>query len=131
MKSFLTVTAVIEAGIGVALIGRPSTIVDLLLGARLDLPAAVALGRVAGAALLALGVACRIARDESCLSAAPALVIAMLIYNLATVTILACAGIGSGLVGLALWPAVVLHGAMAAWCLHLIIKFSSQSKQTP
>jgi hypothetical protein len=45
------------------------------------------------------------------------LVAAMLLYNIATVTVLAFAGIGFGLHGVALWPAVVLHAVMAVWCV--------------
>ncbi|MFZ0826597.1 MAG: hypothetical protein WAO02_04165, partial [Verrucomicrobiia bacterium] len=55
MKAFHTVTALIEAGAGLALLGFPSAAVKLLLGSPLDTPATLTLGRVAGAALLALG----------------------------------------------------------------------------
>ena len=57
MKKVLTIAAVAEAAMGVALIVLPSLVVRLLLGSQL---AGVAnpLARVAGIALLALGVAC-------------------------------------------------------------------------
>ena len=99
------------------LVASPSLLAKLLLGVLLDTPAAVTVGRVAGAALLALGVACWLARHDGQSRAATGLVAAMLLYNLAAVSILASAGIGSGLVGVALWPAVVLHAAMAVWCI--------------
>src|SRR5688572_28750159 len=57
----LIVTAVIELGAGVALLARPSSSVKRLLGSRLETAADRTLGRVAGAALLALGVACALA----------------------------------------------------------------------
>jgi hypothetical protein len=41
----------------------------------------------------------------------------MLLYNLVTVSVLAFAGIGLKLHGVALWPAVVLHAVMAVWCI--------------
>src|SRR6266516_5166577 len=117
MKRFLTLTAIIEAATGLALIAVPSVVVRLLLGSPLDTSAAVMLGRVAGAALLALGVACWLARDDTQSRAAKGLVVAMLMYNLVATAVLAFAGIGLGLHGVLLWPAVVLHAVMGAWCV--------------
>src|SRR5947199_6618123 len=116
MKRFLTLTAIIEAATGLALIAVPTIVVRLLLGAEIS-GASIPLGRVAGAALLALGVACWLARDDTQSRAARGLVVAMLIYNIPATAVLAFAGIGLGLHGVALWPAVVLHAAMALWCI--------------
>ena len=117
MKSPLSITAVVEAATGLALLLSPSLPVLLLLGASLDAPAALTVARVAGAALLALGVACWLARNDEQSRAARGLVPAMLLYNVATVLLLASAGIGSELRGVGLWPAVVLHAALAIWCI--------------
>jgi hypothetical protein len=118
MKKILFVmTAVIEAGAGLVLIIWPSAAVMLLLGSSLDNPAGLTLGRVAGAALLALGVACWLARHDAESPSAAGLIMAMLLYNSATVLFLAIANISAGLVGIALWPAVVVHAAMAVWCI--------------
>jgi len=116
MKRFLTLTAIIEAATGLALIAVPAIVVRLLLGAEIS-GASIPLGRVAGAALLALGVACWLARDDRQSRTARGLVVAMLIYNIVVTAVLAFAGIGLGLRGVALWPAVVLHAAMAVWCV--------------
>ena len=116
MKRFLTLTAIIEAATGLALIAVPTIVVRLLLGAEIS-GASIPLGRVAGAALLALGVACWLARDDTQSRAGRGLVVAMLIYNIPATAVLAFAGIGLGLHGVALWPAVVLHAAMAIWCI--------------
>jgi len=116
MKRFHTLTAIIEAATGLALIAVPAIVVRLLLGAEIS-GASIPLGRVAGAALLALGVACWLARDDTQSRAARGLVVAMLMYNIPATAILAFAGIGLGLHGVALWPAVVLHAAMAVWCV--------------
>lgn len=105
-KSLFVVTAVIEAGAGLALMTWPSAAVMLLLGSSLDNLAGLTLGRVAGAALLALGVACWLARRDAESPSAAGLIIAMLL-----------AGVFSGLVGIFLWPAVALHAAMAVWCI--------------
>jgi hypothetical protein len=116
-KTLFVVTAVIEAGAGLALIFWPSAAVMLLLGSSFDNHAGLTLGRVAGAALLALGVACWLARHNAESRPAAGLIMAMLLYNSATVLFLTIANIGSGLVGIALWPAVVTHAAMAVWCI--------------
>ena len=116
MKRFLTLTAIIEAATGLALIGVPAIVVRLLLGAEIS-GASIPLGRVAGAALLALGVACWLARDDTQSRATRGLIVAMLMYNLIATAVLAFAGIGLGLHGVALWPAVILHAAMAIWCV--------------
>ena len=117
MSRLLKLTAIIEAATGLGLMAVPSVVARLLLGSPLDTSAAVMLGRIAGAALLALGVACWLARDDTQSRAARGLVVAMLMYNIPATAVLAFAGIGLGLHGVALWPAVVLHAAMGAWCV--------------
>ena len=116
MNKLLSLTAIIEAATGLALIAVPAIVVRLLLGAEIS-GASIPLGRVAGAALLALGVACWLARGDTQSRAARGLVVAMLMYNIAATAVLAFAGIGLGLRGVALWPAVVLHAVMAIWCM--------------
>ena len=116
-KQLLVVTAAAEAATGLALLLSPPLVAALLLGASLDAPAALAVSRVAGAALLALGVACWLARNDEKSHAAAGLVTAMLLYNAAAVSVLVYAGVGLGLSGIGLWPAVLLHAALAVWCI--------------
>src|SRR5213596_2230150 len=116
MSRFLKLTALIEAVTGLGLLAVPAIVVWLLLGAEIS-GASIPLSRVAGAALLALGVACWLARDDTQSRAARGLVVAMLLYNIPATAVLAFAGIGLGLHGVALWPAVVLHAVMAIWCI--------------
>ena len=84
MKHLLTVTAVIEAGVGLALLVVPSVVIQLLLGAEIS-GAAVTLARVAGTALLALGVACWLARSDVQSRAARGVVASILLYNFGAV----------------------------------------------
>src|SRR5205823_13791407 len=117
MNRLLKLTGIIETATGLGLVAVPSVVVRLLLGSPLGTSAAVMLARVAGAALLALGVACWLARDDTQSLTARGLVVAMLMYNIVATAVLAFAGIGLGLHGVALWPAVILHAAMGAWCV--------------
>ena len=131
MKRFLTLTAIIEAATGLALIAVPAIVVRLLLGAEIS-GASIPLGRVAGAALLALGVACWLARNDRQSRTARGLVVAMLMYNIVATAVLAFAGIGLRLYGVALWPAVVLHAAMAVWCIGCLRRnLSDDGDRTP
>jgi len=116
MKRFLALTAIVEAATGLGLILVPAMVVRLLLGAEIS-GASIPLGRVAGVALLALGVACWFASAEVQNRAARGLSSAMVLYNLGVVFILGAAGLQSQPVGIALWPAVILHSAMSVWCV--------------
>jgi hypothetical protein len=111
MKKLLTITAITEAATGVGLLAAPPVIARLLLDATLDAPAAVTVARVAGAALLALGVACWLAREDG-----RSLVVAMLFYNVIAVAILVYAAVGLTLSGIGLWPVIGLHTGLAGWC---------------
>jgi hypothetical protein len=117
MRTLQIASATIELGAGLALLCYPSAAVALLFGARLEGVAALSVGRVCGAALLTLGVACWLARGDTQSRAANGLVAAMLFYDVAVAAVLAFAAIGNGLSGVALWPAVVLHAIMSVWCV--------------
>ncbi len=122
MKTLLTITAVIELGAALALLFSPSATSVLLVGEPLDFPAAVIVARVAGAALLALAVACWQARDDAPSRASRGQVSAMLIYNLGVAAVLVYAGVGHGMYGIVLWPAVILHAAMTVWCITCLLR---------
>ena len=121
-KPLFIATAVIELGAGLALIVSPALVASILIGAPFDTPADSVVGRVAGAALLALGGACWLARNDGQNRAASGIVSGMLLYNAVAVMVFADAGIVLHLSGIGLWPAVVLHAAMAVWCLVCLIK---------
>ncbi len=116
MSRLLRLTAAIEAGTGVALLLAPAVVVQLLLSSRIETSAATALAHLGGAALLALDVACWLGRDDTHSRAARGLVAAMILYNLGAAIILGTIGISGQPAGIALWPAVVLHTTMTAWC---------------
>ena len=117
MKALLIVTAAAETATGLALAGVTPLAITLLLGGSLDRPATLVVARMTGAALISLGVACWLARNDAGSRAALGLVGALLFYNAAAVAVLAHAGAGLRLHGIGLWPTVVLHAAMATWCI--------------
>jgi hydrogenase/urease accessory protein HupE len=109
----LTIAAACEATLGVALLLDPQIVFRLLLGTADTGPGSV-MGRVAGAALSALALACWPQRAGEL--PRPALR-AMLTYNALATLCLVYVGLGTDWVGPLLWPAVVLHTGFTAWCL--------------
>ena len=102
MKNALTFAAVAEVATGLALLIVPSLVGQLLLGEQLT-GAPIPVARVAGIALISLGIACW---------PGPPL-LGMLIYSALVTLYLAYLGF-AGLSGILLWPAVVLHATLTA-----------------
>jgi len=101
MKGALIVAAVGEIGTGLALLIVPSLVGRLLLGGELT-GIAIPVARVAGIALVALGLACWPGTPRA----------GMLTYSAAVTLYLAYLGVTGSSTGLLLWPAVVLHAIM-------------------
>jgi len=114
----LSLAAVIEAATGIALIISPQTVSSLLLGADLAV-AGIAVGRVAGIALLSLGLGCWLSRLD--LDKPPALA-AMLSYNLLVTAYLLHLGLAGALVGILLWPAVAIHAVLTLLFVYVWFK---------
>lgn len=117
MKTLLTVTAILESGTGFALLAVPSLLTRILFDVRLDTTVALAVVRITGVALLSLALACWLARNEIQSNAARGMVSAVLLYNTAIALVLVYVAMSSGLSGFGLWPAVLLHSALAVWCI--------------
>jgi hypothetical protein len=103
----VAVAAGVEVATGLVLIIRPSVFVWLLFGAELS-GAGLALGRLAGFALLALALACWPGGAADVRSA----LLALLVFSVLTTVYLAYLGISGALIGILLWPAVALHGVL-------------------
>ena len=116
-KSFLLVSAAVEIAAGAALILVPSAIVGLLIGGTLDSSAAIAVARIAGAALAILGLICWFASRHPESPTAMGVVTALLFYNATIVGILLYENLGHGLNALGIWPAIIVHVALGIWCL--------------
>ncbi|MGA7882552.1 MAG: hypothetical protein WCD63_16945, partial [Terrimicrobiaceae bacterium] len=101
MKKLLPLAAVVEVATGVALLVVPLLVGRLLLGAELA-GVSIPVARVAGIALIALGVGCWPGPR----------VVGMLIYSVLTTLYLLYLGIRGEWVGPLLWPAVVVHAVL-------------------
>ena len=103
MNRVLIFAAVGEAATGLALLLVPSLVGQLLLGTELT-GIAVTVARVAGIALIGLGLACWPGKA----------LIGMSTYSAAVTLYLAYVGFAGGSAGILLWPAVVLHAILTA-----------------
>jgi hypothetical protein len=109
-RSVLGVAAAVEAVTGLFLLVFPHLVAKLLLAAEVT-GVSIVIGRVAGIALLSLGVGCWFGRQEASCGWALA---AMLLYNALVTPYLAFVGLGTEFVGVLLWPAVGVHGVLTA-----------------
>ena len=103
MKRALVFAAIGETMTGFALLIFPSWIGQLLFGVELTDVAAIA-ARVAGIALVALGIACWPGMQ----------LIGMLTYSAGVALYLDCVGLAGDSTGVLLWPVVVLHVILTA-----------------
>jgi hypothetical protein len=115
----LALTSALEAMTGLALMIDPALVARLLLGADLA-GAGLAVGRLAGFGLFALGLACwpNAAAGRGQASA----VLAMLSYSLLATLYLGGGGAAGEFDGWLLWPAVAFHAVVTvllvrAWLL--------------
>lgn len=110
-KTLLTTIAIIEVLTGVGLLLAPSTAAGLLIGQPLDGAAALVVARVAGAALVAMGVICWLERLNSSMG----LLTGLLVYNIAVPLVVLHSHFVHGTNGAVLWAAAVVHLAVVAW----------------
>lgn len=102
MKRALAVSAFAEVATGLALLIVPSFVGQMLLGEELSGVAAT-VARVAGIALIALGLACWPGTP----------LVGMLTYSAAVTLYLAYVGFADSLTGILLWPAVAVHTVLS------------------
>ena len=112
VKALIFVKFAVEVLAGLAFLIFPSTLFLILLGVPLDGSGAYAF-RMFGAAILAIGIACWLAREDSASTAARGLVTATAFYDFVFVAILLAARFVGGLSGIGLWPTVIVHLGLA------------------
>ena len=102
MKKVLIFAAFAEALTGLALLVVPSMVGQVLLGQQLA-GVAVPVARVAGIALIALGIACWPATP----------LVGMLTYSSIAMLYLGYVALAGEFVGVLLWPGVALHAILS------------------
>ena len=118
MRPLLFFASAAEGATGVLLIVIPQVVVRALLGSEIGGPA-VATSRVAGIALLALGVACWPGGETGGLRRA---LVGMLTYSLVVTLYLGRVALRGLTVGPFLWPAVVLHTGLTILLVRAFFK---------
>jgi hypothetical protein len=118
MKSALAFAAISEVVTGLALLIGPSLVGQLLLGEQLA-GVAIPVARVAGIALVSLGIACW---------PGPPL-LGMLTYSALVTLYLAYLGFAGDLSGILLWPAVILHALLTALLTHDVARMRYGSRK--
>jgi hypothetical protein len=118
----LALAALAEAGTGLLLLAWPQVVVRLLFAAEIS-GAGVIMSRIAGVALIGLGVACWPGN--------PAFqpLYGMLTYSTLAMLYLIRIGVRGEAVGLLLWPAVVAHAILVA--LLVGAQFKAQKTTAP
>jgi len=128
-RSLLVIGSLLECPAGLALIVMPGYAISFLLGVA-PRQEEIVVGRVAGVALVALGVACWRARLDA---GGPALVgtlSAITLYNAGAGLILAGAVTAGKTGGLVLLSAAVVHLGLALTFAYSIFRSSSKSGKT-
>jgi hypothetical protein len=109
-KLLLLITALGEGAVGLCFLFQPIVPLDILLGLE-----HATVGRIAGVALLAIGIASWMARNDALTPAPLGLLTAILFYHAAIAILLAFAGAVLNMIGVLLWPTVIVHAILAVW----------------
>jgi len=107
-RALLMAIAVAELATGIGLLLIPSSITELLLGDSPGSEASLTVTRVAGLALISIGLICWLERAGNRGSHGAGLLIGLLVYN-GAVPVLLVNAYAAGTGGIGLWPVVVLH----------------------
>jgi hypothetical protein len=126
---FLSVTAMVEAVTGFALLLSPSFPITWLLGINQPSAEVLLISRITGAALLTIAITAWCARSENHGKAQLGLLTGLLFYDGAAAALLAYAGSVLSMAGMALWPAVAAHAVLAVWCAACLFSEAARRKQ--
>jgi len=117
LSPILYVTALVEGPTGLLLLVWPALVFALLFGWHLPAPETLVMGRIASTGVLSIGIASWVARADARAPAQLGVLAGVLTYNALGAAVLVFAGTVLSMAGVALWPAVAYHVALAAWSL--------------
>jgi hypothetical protein len=129
-KRFLTLSGTLEFITGIVVLAAPALFARILFGSVPDVPSGLACARIAGTALLSLGVACWLGSRGIQDRAVAAIIAAMLTYNVSIAVLLLWLRFSAGVTGIGLLPASALHIALAFWssiCFRLTLATEKHS----
>lgn len=109
LARLLGIAGILESITALALVFDPDSVASILLQSRLAVPGEV-IGRIAGGALLSLGIACWCARKSPTTPASLGVAWGLLAYNVVACVTLAFAGTAMESGGFLALSASVLHG---------------------
>ncbi|MGB0133765.1 hypothetical protein [Dokdonella sp.] len=115
IKALLAAIAVVEFATGAGLVFVPSVIVEILLGHSLESEVALVVARIAGLALIAMGLVCWFEKTTTRGGSPDSLLTGLLVYNIGVPVLLVHGYLAHGIEGVASWPAVAFHLVLAAW----------------
>jgi len=131
MKNLLAFTALIECATGLLLIVIPEVVTGFLIGSWPGPNSAILILRIAGIALLIIGIVCWLSRNTEQNRFTRRLIISLMVYNITIPVVFIYMAIAINLSGPGLWPAVLIHLLMLAWCIiNVIGKTDKNIKQS-
>jgi len=122
-RTVVGASAWVEIIVGALFLAAPDVLCLLVFGVK---PEAIAmpLGRFAGIALIALGIACLHSRDTG---SRRNVALDLFAFNVGVAILFVWVGVTTALHGILLWPAVILHAIIGSALLpHLLAKDSAE-----
>ena len=120
LKLLLTLAGGLEILAGFTALIIPAPVVSLLLGRSMD-PMSSVLARLFGAGVFALGLACLKARHDAASPAGLGVSLGITAYNILAAVVLLWTAAASGLGGLLLWGAGILHVVLGALFVSVLV----------
>ncbi len=112
----LLVTGVVEVAVGIGLLLAPGVVLAGLLGIEQAPTETVFVGRITGTAVLGIGLASWLMRNDASQATQRSLITGIMVYTIAAAVLLVYAGVSTSMVGIMLWPGAIFHTALAVWC---------------